>query len=154
MAGTDTVTRVIARTVIIVVVAVVSLYVIYLLRKPIGWVVIAGFLAVAMSAPVNVLNRHLPRGLAIALSYLALFMFPIALGAILVPSIVRAVNDLADNVPGYVNDLQDYVNKNEKLRDDQRRLRDHGQAQGAGRQAAEQGSAARPRRSPTSARGW
>jgi predicted PurR-regulated permease PerM len=116
VAGTDTLTRVVVRTVIIVVVAVVSLYVIYLLRKPIGWVVIAGFLAVAMSAPVNLLNRHLPRGLAIALSYLALFMFPIALGAILVPSIVRAVNDLADNVPGYVNDLQDYVNKNENLK--------------------------------------
>ena len=112
----DNLTRVVVRTVVIVLVAVVAVYVMYLLRKPIGWLVIAGFLAVAMSGPVNFLHRHVPRGLAIALAYLALLMIPVALGAILVPSIVRAGNDLADNVPGYVNDVQDYVNKNEKLR--------------------------------------
>ena len=116
MAATDSTTRVIVRTVIIVIVAVISIYLIYLLRKPIGWVVIAGFLAVAMSGPVNFLHRRMRRGFAIALSYLTLFMIPVALGAILVPSIVNAVNDLADNVPGYVNDLQDYVNKNQRLR--------------------------------------
>jgi predicted PurR-regulated permease PerM len=112
----DAVTRVIVRAVVIVLIAVVGLYVMYLLRRPIGWLVIAAFLAVAMSGPVNLLHRHMRRGLAIAISYLALFMVPVALGAILVPSIVRAVNDLADNVPTYVNDLQDYVNKNKKLK--------------------------------------
>jgi predicted PurR-regulated permease PerM len=112
----DNLTRVVVRTVVIVLVAVVAVYVMYLLRRPIGWLVIAGFLAVAMSGPVNLLHRHMRRGLAIAIAYLVLFMFPVALGAILVPSIVRAGNDLADNVPGYVNDVQDYVNKNENLR--------------------------------------
>ena len=112
----DNLTRVVARTVIIVLAAVLAVYLMYLLRKPLGWLVIAGFLAVAMSGPVNLLQRHMRRGLAIAIAYLILFMIPVALGAILVPSIVRAVNDLADNVPGYVNDVQDYVNKNEKLR--------------------------------------
>ena len=112
----DSLTRAVVRTVIIVLAAVLAVYLMYLLRKPLGWLVVAGFLAVAMSGPVNLLNRHMRRGLAIALAYLVLFMIPIALGAILVPSIVRAVNDLADNVPGYVNDLQDYVNKNEKLK--------------------------------------
>jgi predicted PurR-regulated permease PerM len=112
----DSFTRAVVRVVVIVIVSVVAVYVIYLLRRPIGWLVIAGFLAVAMAGPVNLLQRHMRRGLAIAIAYLVLFMIPIALGAILVPSIVRAVNDLADNVPTYVTDLQDYVNKNEKLR--------------------------------------
>jgi predicted PurR-regulated permease PerM len=112
----DSLTRVVVRTVLIVLIAVVAVYVMYLLRRPIGWLVIAGFLAVAMSGPVHLLQRHMRRGLAIAIAYLILFMIPIALGAILVPSIVRAGNDLADNVPGYVNDVQDYVNKNENLR--------------------------------------
>jgi predicted PurR-regulated permease PerM len=112
----DTMTRVVVRTVAIVLIAVLAVYLMYLLRKPLSWLVIALFLAVAMSGPVNLLNRHMRRGFAIAISYLVLFMIPVALGAILVPSIVRAVNDLADNVPNYVNDLQDYVNKNENLR--------------------------------------
>lgn len=116
VAAAESMTRVVVRSVLVVLCAVLAVYVVYLLRKPLGWLVIAGFLAVAMSGPVNRLHRHMRRGFAIAISYLALFMVPVALGAILVPSIVRAVNDLADNVPGYVNDLQDYVDKNEKLR--------------------------------------
>jgi predicted PurR-regulated permease PerM len=112
----DKPTRLVVRTVVIVLIAVLAVYVMYLLRRPLGWLAIAGFLAVAMSGPVNYLHRHMRRGFAIAISYLTLFMAPVALGAILVPSIVHAVNDLADNVPTYVNDLQDYVNKNKKLK--------------------------------------
>ena len=52
----------------------------YLLRKPIGWIVLATFIAVAMSAPVNLLARHMHRGLAIALSYLGLLAIPLVLG--------------------------------------------------------------------------
>lgn len=109
--------RVVLRAVLIVLAVLVAVYVLYLLRKPLGWLVIAGFLAVAMSGPVNFLDRRLRRGLAIALSYLGLFLIPIALGAILVPSIVEAVNDLADNVPAYVQDLQDEVQKSDRLRE-------------------------------------
>ena len=32
---------------------VLALYLIYLLRKPIGWLLIATFLAIALSGPVN-----------------------------------------------------------------------------------------------------
>ena len=46
------------------------LYLIYLLRKPITWLFIAMFLAVALSPPVNFLNRYMKRGLAIAVVYL------------------------------------------------------------------------------------
>ncbi len=34
---------------------------IYLLRKPLSWVFIAGFLAIALTGPVNFLSRWMPR---------------------------------------------------------------------------------------------
>ena len=117
MSSQDSTTRVVFRAVLIVFAVVFAVYLAYLLRKPLGWVIVAMFLAVAMSGPVNFLDRYMRRGLAIAISYLALFMIPIALGAILVPSIVRAGNDLADNVPQYVDDLQEEVSKNQRLRE-------------------------------------
>lgn len=117
MSGQDSLTRAVFRAVVIVLCVLLAVYVAYLLRKPLGWLVVALFLAVAMSGPVNFLDRYAPRGLAIGLSYLALFMVPIAMGAILVPSIVRAVNDLADNVPQYVDDIQQTVSENKRLRD-------------------------------------
>ena len=53
----------------------ITLYLIYLLRRPIGWIVIATFLAIAMSGPVNFLHRHLGRrGIAIGLSYFGLLL--------------------------------------------------------------------------------
>jgi predicted PurR-regulated permease PerM len=108
--------RAILRIVLVVVGVVLTLYVIYLLRKPIGWIVLATFIAVAMSAPVNLLARRMPRGLAIALSYLALLLIPVLLALILVPPIVNGVNDLAAKAPQYAADAQDYVQKNKTLR--------------------------------------
>jgi predicted PurR-regulated permease PerM len=55
------------------------------------------------------------RGLAIALSYLALVMIPIALGALIIPSLVDQIETLADNVPQYAQDVTDYVEENETL---------------------------------------
>ena len=61
--------RAVLRNVLIIVAVAISLYLIYLLRRPIGWIVIATFLAIAMSGPVNFLHRHLHRrGIAIGLS--------------------------------------------------------------------------------------
>ena len=45
--------RAVLRTVLIVVAVALTLYVIYLLRKPLTWLVIAAFLAIAMSGPVT-----------------------------------------------------------------------------------------------------
>ncbi len=44
-----------ARVVAVVVIAVLALYLIYLLRQPLGWLVLAGFIAVAVSGPVRFL---------------------------------------------------------------------------------------------------
>jgi predicted PurR-regulated permease PerM len=116
MSVVDVTTRVVLRTVLIVVGVVLTLYVIYLLRKPLGWIVIAAFLAVAMSGPVNLLERRLRRGLAIFIAYLGLLLVPVLLAAILVPPIVNGVNDLAAKAPDYAAQAQDFVQKNERLR--------------------------------------
>jgi predicted PurR-regulated permease PerM len=108
--------RAILRIVMIIVAVVLILYVIYLLRKPITWILIALFLAVALSPPVNYLNRYMPRGLAIGTVYMALLGAIVALGLLLIPPIVSQVNKLADNAPQYAQDVQDYVQKNRKLR--------------------------------------
>src|SRR5688572_21773515 len=109
--------RAIARTVLIVVAVLVLLYIVYLLRKPLSWLVIAAFIAVAAAGPVNVLQRYMRRGFAIALVYIALLLIPIGLGALLVPPLVSEVEDLADNAPEYVADVEEFVQENETLND-------------------------------------
>ncbi|HEX7298257.1 MAG TPA: AI-2E family transporter [Solirubrobacteraceae bacterium] len=116
MAAADFTTRIVLRTVLVVVSVLLTLYVMYLLRKPLGWIVIATFLAVAMSGPVNFLERYVRRGVAILLSYLALLAIPILLAAILVPPIVNGVNDLAAKAPEYAAQAQTFVQKNKRLR--------------------------------------
>ena len=77
------------RNVLIVVAVAITLYLLYLLRRPLGWLVIATFLAIAMSGPVNWLHRRLGRrGPAIALAYIVLLLVPVGLGAIVVPPVV------------------------------------------------------------------
>ena len=51
--------RVIFRVVAIVVLVVIALYLIVLLRRPLTWIFIAGFLAIALSGPVNVTLKAL-----------------------------------------------------------------------------------------------
>ena len=63
--------RAILRVVVTVVLSVLALYVVYLVRTPIGYILLGAFVAVAASGPVNLLSRKLPRGLAIATVYLA-----------------------------------------------------------------------------------
>jgi predicted PurR-regulated permease PerM len=108
--------RAILRIVLIIVGVVLCLYLLYLLRKPITWIVIALFLAVALSPPVNFLNRYIRRGFAIAIVYLGMLATIVALGLLLIPPIVTQVNKLADHAPKYAQDVQNYVEKNKSLR--------------------------------------
>jgi predicted PurR-regulated permease PerM len=109
--------RTILRVVTIVVVAVLVLYLIYLLRKPIGWVFFATFIAIAVSGPVNRLDQHMRRGFAIAIVYLVVILIPVGLTALVVPPLVTQGTNLAEDLPNYANDVQDYVNKNKRLRE-------------------------------------
>jgi predicted PurR-regulated permease PerM len=113
----DSPARVIARNVVVVASVVLLLYVIWLLRRPISWLIIAAFLAIALAGPVNFFQRYMKRGLAIFLVYLGLLAVPIGLGAVLIPPIVNQVADVATNAPQYVNDVEDYVHKNRTLND-------------------------------------
>jgi predicted PurR-regulated permease PerM len=108
--------RTVLRAVLVVLAVVGVLWLVYLLRKPIGWLVLALFLAVAISGPVNVLSRRMRRGAAIALSYLGLLVVPLALVAVITPSIVNGVEDLAQKAPDYAHQLRRQISNNDRLR--------------------------------------
>ena len=109
--------RAVVRTVLIAGAVLGALYLVYLLRKPIGWLLVATFLAVALSGPVNALDKRMKRGVAITVVYLGLLAVPIALGALLVPPLVTEGNQLAENAPEYARDVTRFVNENATLRD-------------------------------------
>jgi predicted PurR-regulated permease PerM len=109
--------RAIVRIVLVVVCVAIVLYLLWLLRKPISWLLIATFLAVALSPPVNRLNRRMKRGFAIAITYLGLLLVPILLIALIVPPLITEANDFADNVPRYADDVTEYVQDNKRLRE-------------------------------------
>ena len=118
IAPRDPLGRAALRTVLIVVSVALALYLIYVLQEPITWLVIAAFIAVAMSGPVNLLQRWTRRrGIAIAIAYLGLILVPIVLGALLIPSLVTQIEDLAGNVPEYAQDVTEFVQDNETLND-------------------------------------
>src|SRR3954454_5970834 len=109
-------TRNIVRIVLTVVLVALALYLIYVLRRPLTWIFIAGVLAIALSGPVNFAERHMRRGFAVALTYLGLILVPVLVVAALVPPIVTEGNNLATSLPGYVDDLSTTVQKNDTLR--------------------------------------
>jgi predicted PurR-regulated permease PerM len=107
--------RSILRVVMTVVASVLALYVVYLLRTPISWMLIAVFVAVATSGPVNLLSRRVPRGAAIAVVYIGIVLAPVAIGAVLIPPAVEQGVKLAKNLPDYVDDLNQTFKDNERL---------------------------------------
>lgn len=109
-------TRLVLRVVVVVLTVVGTLLVIWLLRRPLSWIILAAFVAMAVSGPVNLLSRTMPRGLAIATTYLLLFLIPAAIAASITPSIVNGTEDLAHQAPDYVQRLRRTVNHNPKLR--------------------------------------
>jgi predicted PurR-regulated permease PerM len=109
--------REIVRVVLIVVCVAITLYLLYLLRRPITWLLIATFLAVALSPVVNGLARNMRRGFAITIVYLGLLAVPALLIALIVPPLITEANDFAENVPEYARDVTNFVQENERLRE-------------------------------------
>jgi predicted PurR-regulated permease PerM len=109
--------RSIVRIVLVIVCVAITLYLLWLLRKPIGWLLIAIFLAVALSPPVNWLATKMKRGFAIAIVYLGLLLIPILLIAAIVPPLITEGNNFAENVPAYADDVTEFVQKNKRLRE-------------------------------------
>ena len=80
----------------------------------IGLVLIAIFFALAIAPAVNWLDRRrVPRWSAILLVYLSILAGIFGIGLLVVPPLVNGVNDLSDDLPGYVDDLR----KNETFRE-------------------------------------
>lgn len=121
-----TFTRLVLRAVLVVLAVVGALALLWLLRKPISWIVLALFVAVAVSGPVNRLEKRMPRGAAIAATYLVVLLVPLTIAGLITPTIVDGANDLARKAPQYVRDARDSIQKNKRLRklDDQYKITD------------------------------
>jgi predicted PurR-regulated permease PerM len=109
-------TQAVLRATTIVFAVALLVYVLYLLRRPIAWLLIASFIALALSPPVSFLNRRMRRGFAIAIVYIGLLLVPIGLGVLVVPPVVTQAQQLVDNAPHYARDVSDYIERNRTLR--------------------------------------
>jgi predicted PurR-regulated permease PerM len=115
-AGAQLTVRAILKIVLTVVCVAVSLYLIVLLRRPLTWIFIAGFLAIALAGPITFLERRMRRGLAVAIVYVSLIVAPFVLLALLLPPIITQANKLVNNLPQYAADVTDFVDRNPTLR--------------------------------------
>ena len=104
------------RIVLIVVCVAICLYLLWLLRRPISWLLIAAFLSVALSGPVNYLARSMRRGFAVTLVFLGLLAVPVLLIALIVPPLITEANNFAQDVPSYARDVTKFVQDNDTLR--------------------------------------
>jgi predicted PurR-regulated permease PerM len=106
--GQPTLTQATVRVCLIVIAAVASVYFLYLIRDIIVLVFIAGFLAVALGPPVDWMHRrHVPRALAILTTYLAILAGIVGVGLLVVPPVVNGVDELANDLPHYIDELRD-----------------------------------------------
>jgi predicted PurR-regulated permease PerM len=107
--------RKVIRVVVTVIAAVLSLWLIYLLKTPLMWLVIAMFVAIAVSGPVNILSKHMKRSAAIAIVYVSIVLIPVALGAVLLPPLVSSAVSLVNDLPGYISDLENTLQKDPRF---------------------------------------
>jgi predicted PurR-regulated permease PerM len=83
-----------------------TLWVVWATRSVLIWMLIAVFLAMALNPAVEVLvRRGMRRGPAVGIVFVGAILIIVAIAATFVPTLVREVNDLADAVPGYIDDL-------------------------------------------------
>ena len=100
--------RLIAKVVLVAAATIAGLYLLYQIRSVIGLVLIAVFFALAIAPAVNWLTeRKVPRWLAIILCYLGIGATIFGIGLLIVPPMVEGVQELSDDLPGYVDDLRE-----------------------------------------------
>jgi predicted PurR-regulated permease PerM len=84
----------------------VVLEVVWVTKSVLIWVLIALFLAMALNPAVEFLvKRGLRRGPAVGIVFVSAILVVVGIGALFVPTLVREVNDFADAVPGYIDDI-------------------------------------------------
>jgi len=107
--------RAVLRIVVTVIVSLLAMYLMYVLRRPLGWLVVAVFVAAAASVPVSAVSRRLPRGVAIGLVYLGIALALIGVGAALAAPVIKQTVTLVDRLPSYAQDLSAALQNNDAL---------------------------------------
>ena len=98
---------------VLVVIGTIAL--IWVLWQPITWIIIAAFVALALAGPVNLLDRVMPRWLALTLVYAAVLLVPIGISALVLPPIVDQGVNFVNDLPRYADDLQAQVQRDPSL---------------------------------------
>ncbi len=108
--------RIVIRNVLLIAGLALAVYLVYLLRRPITWVVIAGFVAVALSGPVHFVERYVRRrSLAVGIVYLVVIAVPVTIISLIGGTIVRQATELVADLPRYVREVSDFIRQNETL---------------------------------------
>ena len=96
-----------AATIVLLFVAAVLLYFFSLIREILALVFIAALIAVYLSHLTDILVRRIkvPRGLGLTLAFFISLAAVVGTGALIIPSLVRQVQDLLGALPAYANDL-------------------------------------------------
>lgn len=109
-------TATIVRGVITVAITIALLLVLWELKSPIIWVLIAGLLATALSRPIDRLAQHVPRFAAILLVYVALVLIPVGMLLLVIPPLVAEASKLIESLPRLIQDLQNTLDDNAQFR--------------------------------------
>jgi len=84
----------------------VVLYVLYVARHVLSWLLVALFLALALNPAVEWFQRRgLGRGLAAGITFILAILVVVGLGWLFIPALVDQVNSFAEKVPDYIHDL-------------------------------------------------
>jgi len=99
--------RTVAISALVLLALALALWIVWLARQALTWVLVAMFLALALDPAVSALQRRglRRRGAATAVVFLAALLALAGLLALLVPPLIRQVEGLVAAVPGYVDQL-------------------------------------------------
>jgi predicted PurR-regulated permease PerM len=91
----------------IILAAIVMIEVLQAAKSILIWIFVAIFLALALNPAVDWLVAHgvRRRGLAVAITVAGTLLAIVGLALTIIPTLIEQVNDFADAVPGYVEDL-------------------------------------------------
>ena len=86
--------------------AFIVLRVLWATRDVLIWVAIAMLVAMALNPAVDALqNRGVRRGAAVGIVITGTTLIIVGIAALFLPTLVREVNDFAEALPGYIDDL-------------------------------------------------
>jgi predicted PurR-regulated permease PerM len=105
----------VVRVILVTAATAIVLTVLWELRGPIVWVLIAGLLATALDRPVDRLARRMPRALAILIVYIGLVLIPVTLLLLTVPPLVAEAQRLIESLPSLISSLQDTLQSSARL---------------------------------------